>query len=156
MKRSFQYVSLVSGTGMGMTKLTAFDAALLSAGVAGANLVKVSSVIPPECQVLATPPVFKPGAMVPTAYAAITSDDQPAALHVSAAVAAAELSGDYGLIMEYSGTVDEQTARMVVEAMVREGAAHRTWAIKTLSVKSASQVIGDTGFAAAFAAVVFW
>ena len=41
-------VSLVAGHGEGETPLTAFDNALQDAGIAHTNLVRVTSVLPPE------------------------------------------------------------------------------------------------------------
>jgi len=45
-------IRISSGTGTGLTRLAAFDAALLSAGVGNFNLVRLSSVIPPGSVVL--------------------------------------------------------------------------------------------------------
>lgn len=41
-------IHITSGTGTGLTKLSAFDAALNTAGVANFNLLRLSSVIPPS------------------------------------------------------------------------------------------------------------
>ncbi len=41
-------INIASGIGTGPTKLSAFDAALHHAGVANYNLIRLSSVIPPE------------------------------------------------------------------------------------------------------------
>lgn len=41
-------INISSGTGVGPTQLSAFDAALVNAGVANFNLICLSSVIPPE------------------------------------------------------------------------------------------------------------
>ncbi len=51
-QRSSQLLIRVSrGTGSGPTHLAAFDAALFAAGVAGYNLVRLSSVVPPYAEV---------------------------------------------------------------------------------------------------------
>jgi arginine decarboxylase len=44
-------IRVSSGVGEGRTRLSAFDAALLDAGVANFNLIRLSSVIPPGSQV---------------------------------------------------------------------------------------------------------
>lgn len=41
-------IQISSGIGSGVTKLAAFDAALFDAGIANFNLIKLSSVIPPN------------------------------------------------------------------------------------------------------------
>ena len=43
-------IQIASGTGTGPTKLAAFDAALNHAGVANYNLLRLSSVIPPQSE----------------------------------------------------------------------------------------------------------
>ena len=73
-----------SGSAEGETSLNAFDNALLAAGIGNINLVKVSSILPPEAEVVDLPRL-RPGAIVPTAFAAMTSE-------VPGAVAAAMLS----------------------------------------------------------------
>ncbi len=64
---------LASGVSEGYTPLNAFDGALLQAGIGNTNIVKMSSIVPPHCKLVA-PIDLPPGALVPTAYAAITSD----------------------------------------------------------------------------------
>lgn len=41
-------INITSGIGEGQTKLSAFDASLWDAGIANFNLIKLSSIIPPE------------------------------------------------------------------------------------------------------------
>jgi arginine decarboxylase len=44
-------IQIVTGTGKGPTKLAAFDAALISTGVANYNLIRLSSIIPPDSKI---------------------------------------------------------------------------------------------------------
>ena len=64
--------SVTAGTAEGGTPLNAFDNALLAAGIGNVNLIKVSSIVPPDVDIVDLPEI-KPGALVPTAYAAMTS-----------------------------------------------------------------------------------
>ena len=64
--------SVTAGTAEGGTPLNAFDNALLAAGIGNVNLIKVSSIVPPDVDIVDLPKI-KPGALVPTAYAAMTS-----------------------------------------------------------------------------------
>jgi arginine decarboxylase len=48
-------IRVSSGSGTGPTRLAAFDAALFAAGVAGYNIVRLSSVIPPHAAVREVP-----------------------------------------------------------------------------------------------------
>jgi arginine decarboxylase len=75
---------LVSGYAEGPCLLNAFDNALQVAGVGNTNLVKMSSILPPNCQKIE--PVKLPyGALVPVAYAEESWDE--AGVILSAAVA---------------------------------------------------------------------
>src|ERR1019366_6899933 len=44
-------IFVTSGVSSGSTQLAAFDGALLDAGIANFNLIKLSSVIPPNCEI---------------------------------------------------------------------------------------------------------
>jgi arginine decarboxylase len=46
-------IQVTGGTGAGPTKMAAFDAALNQAGTANYNLIKLSSIIPPDSKVKA-------------------------------------------------------------------------------------------------------
>src|SRR5579864_7738658 len=46
-------IQIATGTGTGPTKLAAFDAALQAAGAANFNLIRLSSIIPPDSKVQA-------------------------------------------------------------------------------------------------------
>ena len=50
-------IQVASGTGIGHTKLAAFDAALHAAGVSNYNLIKLSSIIPPNSVIRAESPI---------------------------------------------------------------------------------------------------
>lgn len=45
-------IQIASGTGTGPTKLAAFDSALNDAGVANYNLIRLSSIVPPESKIV--------------------------------------------------------------------------------------------------------
>ena len=53
-----------SGSAEGTTELNAFDNALLAAGIGNINLVKVSSILPPDTEMVDLPQL-RPGAIVP-------------------------------------------------------------------------------------------
>jgi arginine decarboxylase len=55
-------IPVVGSTGTGLTELAAFDAALLAAGVADRNLIRLSSVIPPGATIeQPSSPIESPG-----------------------------------------------------------------------------------------------
>lgn len=58
MNKSRRIIHITSGVGEGDTPLSAFDAALFHASVANYNLIKLSSVIPPNSEIkVSSPPI---------------------------------------------------------------------------------------------------
>ncbi|MBI5058502.1 arginine decarboxylase, pyruvoyl-dependent [candidate division KSB1 bacterium] len=144
---------LVAGFAEGPSLLNAFDNALMAAGVGNTNIVKMSSILPPNCQNI--PPLTLPyGALVPVAYAEETWDE--AGVVVSAAVACGipddpELPG---VIMEHHMRADEQACRENVIRKVEWAFEQRKFKLADLKVASASGKI--VGIGSAFAGVVLW
>ncbi|MBX6377883.1 MAG: arginine decarboxylase, pyruvoyl-dependent [Clostridia bacterium] len=144
-------VKLAVGSAEGETRLTAFDKALLAAGIGNLNLMKVSSILPPNC-VYDEDFVVPPGSLTPTAYGYVTSDE-PGAL-LAAAIGLGFSHDDYGVIMEFSGYCDREQAEEAVAAMVREAFAARGKELKELRVRAVSCRVERC--AAAMAAAVLW
>jgi arginine decarboxylase len=144
---------LVSGASDGCTPLNAFDGALLRAGIGNTNIVKMSSIVPPHCQLIAPVPL-PPGALVPAAYAAITSDIPGEMISAGVAVALPEDENQNGLIMEYSAKGDRRKIEEIVRNMAVEGMKLRGWKIKELKSIGIEYKVKKVG--AALAAVVLW
>lgn len=144
---------LVSGASEGFTPLNAFDGALLRAGIGDTNLVKMSSIVPPRCQLI-DPVPLPPGALVPTAYASITCD-VPGQLIASAVAVALPEDPEYpGLIMEYSAKGPKAEIEEMVRQMAIEGMKVRGRVIKDLTSIAVEHRVRKVG--ATFAAVVLW
>src|SRR2546428_6372346 len=73
MTKTVTMAAATAGHAEGGTTLNAFDNALLAAGIGNINLGKVSSILPPEVPVVELPKI-KLGALIPTAYASVTSE----------------------------------------------------------------------------------
>jgi arginine decarboxylase len=144
---------LVSGTSDGYTPLNAFDGALLKAGIGNTNIVKMSSIVPPHCKLVA-PISLPPGALVPTAYASITSDVPGEIISAGIAVALPEDENQNGLIMEYSAKGERPKIEEIVRNMALEGMKLRGWKIKDLKSIAIEYQVKKIG--AALAAVVLW
>ncbi len=144
---------LVSGAADGYTPLNAFDGALLQAGIGNTNLVKMSSIVPPHCKLVA--PIALPlGALVPAAYASITSDVPGEMISAGVAVALPEDENKNGLIMEYSAKGERHKIEEIVRNMAVEGMKLRGWKIKDLNSIAIEYKIKKIG--AVLAAVVLW
>lgn len=146
---------LVSGSAEGFSLLNAFDGALLTSGVGDTNLVRMSSILPPNCEELKPPPVPLPqGALVPVAYASICSDSPGEVISAAVAIGIPQDPNRAGLIMEYSARAEESVVVERVKKMVEKGMETRNRAIKEIMSISASTRIVSIG--AAFAGVVLW
>ena len=144
---------LVSGASDGFTPLNAFDGALLQAGIGNTNIVRMSSIVPPHCQRI--PPIaLPPGALVPAAYAAITSDVPGEIISAGVALALPEDENKNGLIMEYSAKGDQPKIEEMVRNMAVEEMKLRGWKIKDLKSVAIEYRIKRIG--TALAAVVLW
>src|SRR6266545_2206073 len=93
-------VAATAGSAEGGTALNAFDNALLAAGIGNVNLVRVSSIVPPDVDIVDLPQI-KPGSIVPTAYAAITSETPGETITAGVGYALPEDRTKAGVIMEY-------------------------------------------------------
>ena len=117
--RKVTKMAATAGSAEGGTTLNAFDNALLAAGIGNINLVKVSSIVPPEVDIVPLPAI-RPGAIVPTAYAAITSDTPGELIAAAVGYALPEDRTRAGVIMEYHAGADRATAERAVRAMLDE------------------------------------
>jgi arginine decarboxylase len=144
---------LVSGASEGFTPLNAFDGALLSAGIGDTNLVKMSSIVPPRCQLISPVPL-PPGSLVPTAYASITSDIPGEIISSAVAVALPKEPHSPGLIMEYSGRGTKGDIEETVRRMALEGMRLRMRETKDLISIAVEHKVHKVG--ATLAAVVLW
>jgi arginine decarboxylase len=143
----------VQGAAEGYMPLNAFDGALLDSGIGNTNLLKMSSIVPPDAKRIE--PVSLPyGAFIPAAYASITSTVKGQT--ISAAVAAAFPSDatQPGLIMEYSATGFPGEIENICCDMAVQGLKARGLEVGRLESTSISHQVENVG--AAFAAVVLW
>jgi arginine decarboxylase len=144
---------MVFGASEGFAPLNAFDGALLRAGIGDTNLVRMSSIVPPLCQQIAPVPL-PPGALIPTAYASITSEVPGELIASGVAVALPKEPHHPGLIMEYSARGSKEEIEEKVRRMALEGMKLRQREIKevkSIAVQHRVQTAGAT-----LAAVVLW
>src|SRR6201993_128674 len=102
-----------AGNGEGNTKLNAFDNALLAAGIGNINLVRVSSILPPGVD-LVTLPRIKPGAIVPTAYAAQISEVPGEVIAAAVGWACPSDPAKNGVIMEFHDKATREEAERMI------------------------------------------
>ncbi len=116
--QNIQQAFLTSGSAEGATELNAFDGALLAAGIGDLNLVRVTSIMPPDVRLVSTAPGLPKGTFALTVYGARTSATPGAKL--ATAVGLGRAPDGFGVVMEASGSsrqqVEEDVRAMVEEA----------------------------------------
>ncbi|MGH7321404.1 MAG: pyruvoyl-dependent arginine decarboxylase [Candidatus Rokuibacteriota bacterium] len=137
----------------GGTALNAFDNALLAAGIGNVNLIKISSVVPPDVDIV-TMPQIKPGSLVPTAYAAITSEVPGETIVAAVGYALPEDRTRAGVIMEYHDRADRHTAERAIRAMLTEAFAVRGERVRDLRVVAVEHRVKKLGCALAAVALL--
>jgi arginine decarboxylase len=141
------------GASEGYMPLNAFDGALLNSGIGNTNLVKMSSIIPPGA-LLIDPLPIPYGALVPVAYASITSSMKGQTISAAVAAAFPEDQSMPGLIMEYSATGPSEEIEQICCDMAIHGLGMRGLGVGRIESTSVSHHVEIVG--AAFAGVVLW
>jgi len=144
---------LTAGSSEGYMPLNAFDGALLSAGVGDTNLVRMSSILPPNCKEI-EPVKLPKGALIPLAYASIVSHMQGEKVSAGVAVAIPEDPNEAGLIMEYSAKGHKEEIESIVRKMAEEGFKMRNRKLKEIKSIAIEHTVEKNG--ACFAALVLW
>lgn len=144
---------LVAGSGEGATPLNAFDKALLSAGAGNLNLLKVSSILPPQAEY--EPDLhITPGSLVPVAYGTISSQTPGETISAAVAVGIPEDSNSFGIIMEHSDICSREEIEEYIRNMVVEGFKTRGLTFKGIKVCATEHKVKNCG--SAFAGVILW
>lgn len=153
MTKRITMAAATAGHAEGSTPLNAFDNALLAAGIGNVNLVKVSSILPPEVAVIGLPKL-KPGALIPTAYAAMTSEVPGETIAAAVGYAIPDDPAKNGVIMEYHGHATRRQAEQAIQAMLEEAFRVRGEPIRELRVVVAEHTVERVGCAVAAIALL--
>lgn len=140
--------SVTAGTAEGGTPLNAFDNALLAAGIGNVNLIKVSSIVPPEVDIVDLPKI-KPGALVPTAYAAMTSTTPGQIIAAAVGYALPVDRTKAGVIMEFHDVTDRGTAEAAIREMLTEAFRVRGEIVREVKVVAVDHRVERAGCALA-------
>jgi len=137
-----------AGNAEGSTPINAFDNALLAARIGNINLIKVSSILPPGVELVALPRI-KPGALVPTAYAAITSEVPGEVVAAAVGWARPVDPAKNGVIMEFHDKATREEAERMVVQMLEEAFRVRGEQIRDMKVFGVEHRVERTGCALA-------
>jgi arginine decarboxylase len=144
-------VTATAGAGEGATDLNAFDRALMDAGIANLNFLRVTSIFPQGARVVPMRP-FTAGMLMPAVYARI-SRHTPGE-RIAAAVGIGIGEEGYGVIMEHSHAGTGENAGEIVRRMVEEGMKMRGLRTREVVVAVKDHVVERTG--CVVAAVLLW
>jgi len=143
--------TLVVGSGEGDTRLTAFDKALLAAGIGNLNLVRVSSIVPPGAEYVEKLEI-PPGSLTPTAYGVEVSDVEGEL--IAAAIGAGFSDESFGMIMEFEGKCTKEEAEEKIRQMIREAFEARGLQVRRMMVRGIEHRVKKVG--CAFAGAALW
>ncbi|PYN98544.1 MAG: arginine decarboxylase, pyruvoyl-dependent [Candidatus Rokuibacteriota bacterium] len=148
MTKRITMAAATTGHAEGGTPLNAFDNALLAAGIGNINLIKISSILPPDVPVIELPKI-KPGALIPTAYAAVTSEIPGERLAAAVGYAIPDDPAKNGVIMEFHGHGTREQAERAIEAMLEEAFRVRGEPIREMKVFAVEHIVERAGCALA-------
>jgi arginine decarboxylase len=148
MTKPITMAAATAGHAEGGTTLNAFDNALLAAGIGNINLVKVSSIVPPDVSIIELPKI-RPGAIVPTAYAAVISETPGQTIAAAVGYALPDDPAKNGVIMEFHGAATREEAERQIRAMLDEAFAVRGETVHTAQVFAAEHTVERIGCAVA-------
>lgn len=97
---------LTRGVGVHREKLTSFEMALRAAGIAAINIVRVSSIFPPQCKIIPKKKgleMLPPGAVVPCVVAEAATNEPHRMIAASVGVAQPTDRDQYGYLSEHHG-----------------------------------------------------
>ena len=145
---------LTSGIGADVYQLVSFDKALSASKISDYNLVKVSSILPPQC--LESDFITIPkGSVLFTAYSSISSCKYDTTISAAIAVGIPKSPYEIGVIMEFSGINSVDVSINNVKQMIYRSMKLRNIAIKEIKVASSEAVVRE-GFSTAVAALAMW
>lgn len=142
---------IVAGSSEGKTILNSFDNALLDAGIGNVNLLRVSSILPPQAE-FDSNLVLPPGSLVPTAYGYIISEKKGE--KIAACVGIGFSEDTFGVIMEYAAKGTKEEAEAKIKEMLINAFETRGMPLVDMKIASSEHVVDEIG--CAFAAVPLW
>jgi arginine decarboxylase len=148
MTKTVTMAAATAGHAEGGTALNAFDNALLVAGIGNINLIKVSSILPPEVPVIDLPKI-KPGALIPTAYAAMTSETPGETIAAAVGYAVPDDPAKNGVIMEFHGVATRVEAERQINLMLEEAFRTRGEVIRERAIFAVEHTVERIGCALA-------
>lgn len=107
-------INVVTATGKAKTKLGAFDAALINAGIANTNIICLSSVIPPQAEIIFDKPDIDPTDFGKRLYVVMARRETDKLGKISAGIGwVMEKNGRFGLFVEHDSTSKARVKKLI-------------------------------------------
>lgn len=144
-----------TGIGHSIQKLSAFDRALISAGVGSYNLIKVSSILPAGCK-QKNDITLAEGTLLPSAFATIFSDVMGETISAAVAVAIPSDRARAGVIMKYTSYDGMEATERYVRQLAENAMRDRKIVFEKIISDSVEVKITTDELYCAFATVSMW
>lgn len=151
----YRHFTLSVGFGHSQSRINAFDRALVAAGISDYNLIKISSILPPEC-IQEESVVVRKGGLLPTAYTYIHANSVGTLLAAAVAVGVPEDSRDIGVIIKHCGYSSKDEIEQLACSFAMQAMNDRRIKIKTVVSAAIECSVEISEDYCAFAAVSLW
>lgn len=149
------HFTLCSGVGHAIGQHNAFDRALIEAGVSDYNLIKISSILPPQC-IQEDKILLSKGSLLPTAIASISSNNVGMRLSAAIAIGIPQDSHNIGIIMEHCTNLPKEETEELACTYACQAMKDRYIKIKNIVSVSTECCVEIPEYYCAFAAVSLW
>lgn len=150
-----QNFTISSGVATSRYQMVAFDAALIDAGISNYNLLRVSSILPVGCRQTAVVDK-KEGSALLVAYGTISSNVSGQTIASAIGVGIPEDNSRVGVIMEFAGECDAETARQIVREMVSEAMSNHGIPCREILDSAAEIIVPESEYASVISSVALW
>lgn len=141
-REMFKHFFLTKGAGKAKTELLAFDRALREARISNYNLVKVSSILPPNVK-STNKVILPPSSVLYIAYSYFISDKEGNLISSVIGIAMPENKNEIGMIMEWSGEGKKKEGEEKVKFMLEEAMEDRNIKIGKIKILSIQKEVKD-------------
>jgi arginine decarboxylase len=143
------------GVGHSPNRLAALDRALIAAGVSDYNLIKISSILPPNCSRQNDITLSK-GALLPSAFSVIYSDKAGETISSATAIGIPKNSHDVGILMEHSEFSSKVETEEIVRSLALQAMKDRDIPVLEIVSIAVECRVGCSEIYCAFATVSIW
>lgn len=144
-----------SGIGKDEHHLVSFDSALIDAKISNYNLLRVSSILPIQCEI-ADKVEVKEGSPLLVAYGSISSNKEGDVISSAVAVGVPRDKASVGVIMEYSGHCHKERAEKIVREMTVKAMQNHGIEIEKINSSAIEGKVDGKEFVSVISAVSMW